>query len=128
MKKTPNIKWVAIENMTTEQVKELLLKSKVYIDFGSHPGKDRFPREAAICNCCVITGKKGSAKYYEDVPINDEFKFDDKLSNIDKIIDKINLCLSDYDNQIKKYQGYREFIKSEKSKFQEDVRKIFKIK
>ena len=30
------------ENLTTKQVKELLLKSKVYIDFGNHPGKDRY--------------------------------------------------------------------------------------
>lgn len=57
--KSIGIKWIPIENMTTQQVKSLLGNSKVYVDFGNHPGKDRFPREAAIMGCCVITGKRG---------------------------------------------------------------------
>jgi len=128
MEKSSDLKWVPIQNLTTKQVKELLLRSKVYIDFGNHPGKDRFPRESAMCNCCVITGKRGSAKYHQDVPISDEFKFDDKLSEIDNIIEKIKLCLNDYDNQITKYEEYRNFIKGEKEKFKSDVRRIFKKK
>ena len=113
--------------MTNEEVLNLLLKSKVYIDFGTHPGKDRIPREAAMCGCCVITGKRGSAKYYEDVPLRDDFKFDDKEENIDKIIDKINLCLENYEEQNKNFDEYRKGIIGEEEKFEEDIKKIFKI-
>ena len=68
----PDLNWVPLENMSNEEVRGKLKTSKVYIDFGDHPGKDRFPREAAISGCCVITGKRGSAAY-DDVPIPEDF-------------------------------------------------------
>lgn len=123
--KAPELNFVPIQDLTTNQVKDLLLRSKVYIDFGYHPGKDRLPRETAACGCCVITGKRGSAKYYEDVPINDEFKFDDNEENIDLIIEKIKKCLYDYELEIIKFKPYRDFIKNEKDKFSFDVKRIF---
>lgn len=123
IKKSQGLNWIPIKNLTTDQVKNLLIESKVYVDFGNHPGKDRFPREAAMCDCCVITGKRGSAKYYEDVPINEEFKFEE--NNIEVIINKIRLCLNDYENQIKNFEEYKEYIKNEETKFQEDIDKIF---
>lgn len=125
IKAAPELNWIPIQNLSTEQVKELLLKSKVYIDFGHHPGKDRFPREAAMCGCCIITGKRGAAKYYEDVTIEDEFKFEDKEKNINKIIGRIVLCLNDYDNKNRKFNNYRKIISKEKEKFIKDVEEIF---
>ena len=125
MKFAPNITWVPLQNMTTEQVKETLHHSKVYIDFGNHPGKDRFPREAAMCGCCVITGKRGSAKFFEDVPIADEFKFDESCKTIPLIISKIRECLDNYETESTKFNSYRDFIKSEYQTFQDDVKKIF---
>lgn len=76
--------------MTNEMVVETLQRVKFYIDFGNHPGKDRIPRGVAIWECCIITGKRGSAKYFEDVFISAEFKFDDIEINIPKIVSKIN--------------------------------------
>ncbi len=125
--KMPNINWVPIINMSNEEVLDLLLRSKVYIDFGNHPGKDRIPREAAMCGCCVITGKRGSAKYHEDVPIKDDFKFDDKEENIDKILEKIKLCLENYEEQNSYFDDYRKEIIGEEEEFEEDIKKIFKI-
>lgn len=125
IEKCPSINWVPIQNMTTDEVKNLLLKSKVYIDFGNHPGKDRFPRETAMCGCCVITGKRGAAKFEKDVPILKEYKFDDKDENIDKIIDKIKECLNNYNKKIKNFDNYRDFILNEKKKFTDDVKSIF---
>ena len=127
IKAAPDLNWVPLQNMTTEQVKDTLLHSKVYIDFGNHPGKDRFPREAAACGCCVITGKRGSAKFHEDVPIDEEFKFDEKKASLKDIIAKIKQCLIDYDNQSKKFNGYRDFIKGEYKTFQDDVKSIFHL-
>lgn len=125
IKRANDLEWVPIKNLNTEQVKDLLIQSKVYIDFGNHPGKDRFPREAAISGCLVITGKRGSAKFYEDVPINDEFKFKDSIKNIDKIVEKIRECLNNYDIQIKKFDNYKEHIKGEKEQFKKDIDTIF---
>ena len=117
--------WVPIVNMTNEEVVDLLKTSKVYIDFGNHPGKDRFPREAAYCGCCNITGKTGSANYFEDVKIKDSYKFDDLEKSIPSIIRTIESCLEDFEKHQKEFDVYRSMIKDEKSSFEKDVRKIF---
>lgn len=122
-----DIQFVPIENMTREEVAQLLSKAKVYIDFGNHPGKDRLPREAAISGCCVITGKDGSAKYYEDVPISDEFKIDAKIKNIPIIIDKIRQCFENYEINSKKFESYRDKIKNEETLFIDNIKSIFRI-
>lgn len=121
----PDIKWVALENMTNDEVRAELNRSKVYIDFGNHPGKDRFPREAAISGCCVITGLNGSAKYHSDVPIDDEFKFEATFNNIPAIVSKIHKCLENYESENLKFLEYREMIKNEKETFKNDVKSIF---
>ena len=60
--------------MTEREVEDCLSQAKVYIDFGGHPGKDRIPREAALCGCCVVTGRRGAAGNDVEVPINQSYK------------------------------------------------------
>ena len=119
------LKWIPIKNMTTKQVKELLSSSRVYVDFGNHPGKDRFPREAVISGCCVITGKKGSANFYDDVMILDKYKFDNKDKEIKNIIKQIKNCLDNYELLKNDYNSYCERIKGEEKVFENDIKKIF---
>jgi hypothetical protein len=120
-----DIKFVPLINMSREEVIKTLQRAKVYIDFGNHPGKDRLPREAAILGCCVITGKRGSAAFFEDVPIPDEYKFEDKEENIPKIIKKIKDCFENFEKRYKDFEYYRQVIKNEPQKFIEDLKKIF---
>ncbi len=120
-----DIKFLPLVNMTRDEVIKTLQRAKVYIDFGNHPSKDRMPREASILGCCVITGKRGSAAFYEDVPIPEEYKFEDKKENIPKIIDKILDCFENYEEKYKDFEYYRDRIKQEPQKFIEDMKKIF---
>jgi hypothetical protein len=120
-----DIIFVPIDNMTREEVINLLKKSKVYIDFGYFPGPERMPKEAAILGCCVITGKRGCAAFFEDVPIPDEYKFEDIEENIPKIVDKIKDCLENYEERYKDFENYREIIKNGPKEFIEDLRKTF---
>jgi hypothetical protein len=125
IKAIPNIKFVPIKNMTRDEVIKLLQRAKVYIDFGNHPGKDRIPREAAILGCCVITGKRGGAAFYEDVSIPKEYKFDDVKKNIPAILDKIKDCFDNFEERYKDFDYYRQIIKEEPHKFIDDLRSIF---
>ena len=120
-----NIKWVPLENMTLKEIQKLLTKAKVYIDFGEHPGKDRFPREAAVSGCCVITNTKGSAKYFEDVSIQDEFKFDLDKIELSVVIGCIENCFENYEDEILKFANYRSKIFKEKEIFQLETKQIF---
>ena len=99
--------------------------SMVYIDFGTHPGKDRLPREAAMCGCCVITGRKGSAAYAEDVTIPEEYKFTEGAEDIPRIIDAIRGCLTEFEKKQKLFEEYRKCIQEEKSVFRESVKQLF---
>lgn len=125
MKKFPFYQFFPIENMTRDQVAKLLQSAMIYIDFGRHPGKDRFPREAAMAGCCIITGKEGSAKNDIDVPIPKEYKldigdnqFEDKFN---RIVDRI---YKDIDTACQDFNYYRESIKEEKIKFKAQVKKF----
>jgi len=104
-----------------------LRKSKLYIDFGNHPGKDRFPREAVASGCCIITGKKGAARNEIDIPIKDCYKFNDIQSEIPEIVKKINYIMSNYNSCICDFNSYKEIIKMEKEIFNSDVESIFKL-
>ena len=118
------VEFIPLINMSRSQVIGTLQKAKCYIDFGSHPGKDRIPREAAILGCCVITGKRGSARYYEDVPIHEKYKFDESSENIPHIISKIFDILDNFQEASLEFDGYREIIKQEPKKFIEDLKRV----
>lgn len=129
IKATPNyIKFVPLINMTNEQIFYNLVSSKVYIDFGNHPGKDRFPREAAILGCCVITGRRGSANYSKDVPIEEKYKILDKDENIPLIVKRIQDCVDNYNLRQTDFYNYRKKITKEKAKFIESCKEIFDLK
>jgi len=117
--------WKPIQNMSTEEVRTLLRTSKVYVDFGNHPGKDRFPREAAISGCCVVTGRRGAANYYEDIAISDKYKFNDEKKEFTNIINRINECIQNYEQCSLDFDEYRRRIVKEYDIFVKDVQDIF---
>jgi hypothetical protein len=116
--------WVPLQNMSKKNIIKLMEMSKLYIDFGNHPGKDRFPREAALMGCCIITNRLGAANNNNDIKIPDEFKFDSILCE-NEILEKINLCIDKYESEIVKFLNYCEGIKNEKDIFKNQVFNIF---
>ena len=122
----PEITFIPIENMSSQQVVDLLRSAKIYIDFGHHPGKDRPPREAAMAGCCVITGRKGSAANREDVAIPDIYKLNDDSSEY--VSQFGELAKSIFDNYLahaKEYDAYRTIIIREPSVFRSQVNNLF---
>ncbi len=118
------IKWVPLKDMTEEQMVVMMQAAKAYVDFGPHPGKDRIPREAASCGCCVVTNKKGSAAFYEDVPILDQYKFEDVPASYLEIAVLLKDICENYEAHFQNFEGYRQFIAGEKAKFLDDSRKM----
>ncbi|WP_099469174.1 hypothetical protein [Konateibacter massiliensis] len=119
------ITWLPIQNMTPKQVANLMDASKVYVDFGNHPGKDRIPREAALRGCCIITNKAGSAAYYEDVSIPEEYKFEDIAQSAPQIIELIKDIFQNFDEHTKQFEHYRDKIRKEEINFDKNVLEIF---
>lgn len=121
----PDLQWQEIVGLSPEQAQRLFLTSKLYVDFGRHPGKDRMPREAAILGCCVITGRQGSAANPFDIPIPDRYKFRDSRLNIPRISRAIRTVLSEYDQRLEDFVTYRRIIAGEREEFVAQVRRIF---
>lgn len=115
----PDIDWRPIQDMTPEQVKELLLQAKVYIDFGNHPGKDRIPREAALSGCVVITGRRGAAANEIDIPIPVEYKLSEY--DIGRILDTIDGVFTDFLAAYQQQYAYRQHIKHDFLRFVEEL-------
>lgn len=127
-KANPDMHFVAIEHMTPQQVAELLVSAKLYIDFGHHPGKDRLPREAAIAGCCVITGRRGAAANAFDVSIPEEYKLDERGSDfLDLFRKQADAVLGDYENRRSDFDGYRTRIRAEKKLFIQQVEELFSV-
>lgn len=127
IKAAPQFQWVPLQGMSREQLIQTIRKAKLYVDFGYHPGKDRLPRECAMNGCCIITGMRGSAAFFEDVRIPRSYKFRNLDSNISAIIYKIGDILTNYQDRIKDFEFYRSEISKEKAEFISDVKRIFGI-
>lgn len=118
------IKWQALNGLTPHGMRETMKKAKIYIDFGAHPGKDRIPREAAMCGCLVITNRKGAAAYEQDVPLPESYKFSDEDS-AEYILSHIYRLAAEYDLRKNDYTSYVAGIKREYIEFESEILKIF---
>ncbi len=66
-----------IQGMSKSQIVDLLRTTRVYVDFGHLPGKDRLPREAAASGAVVFVRRTGAGAFAEDFPLPEDFRFDD---------------------------------------------------
>lgn len=119
-----NIRWIALTGFTPEALRKLMQESKVYIDFGNHPGRDRIPREASMCGCLVITNRKGAAANPVDVLIDDKYKFDESYST-KEIVDTIIKLITEYDDRAEEYTPYIKRTAREFQGFEVDLYRVF---
>lgn len=125
MDKESDMKFIPLINMSKKEVVDNLCSSKLYIDFGNHPGKDRFPREAVACGCCIITGTRGAAANSIDVPLGDNYKIKDTEENIPIIVDRIKYILQNYDSCSMDFLDYKNRILREKEIFKQEALELF---
>lgn len=120
--------FIPLVGLSKQDMKELFLKSKLYMDFGYHPGKDRIPREACVNGCVIITNKKGSAKNALDIPIDLTYKIDFKDKSEFWIVSNlINDIMENFDSHTNAFFAYRNMITAEKNRFDADVERIVSI-
>lgn len=123
----PQYNFVPIQNLSSDQIKELGLISKIYIDFGHHPGKDRIPREMASTGCVVITGTQNVGANDIDIPLGKrKFNYDMNTDSYDysKIVEQIKYDIDNYEISFEEQKNYRETIRNEKITFQKEIHKI----
>ncbi len=122
----PNWKFEPLKGLNREQLSEKLYHSKLYIDFGHHPGRDRMPREAAMHGCCLITGKLGSAGNAIDLPIPSQYKLN---SNSDSFVEDFGKAtasvLANFPEHYSAFNPYRKWLQDEPRIFKEQIKNYF---
>jgi hypothetical protein len=109
-----------------EQLAQQFLKSKLYIDFGHHPGKDRLPREAGIHGCCVITGLYGSAGNALDVNIPSAYKIDPRSPQfIEHFQAQVTHIFNHFEACGEEFTDYRSTIAQEQIEFDLQIELAF---
>lgn len=126
IKACPDIEFMPLVGLSREEVQNALASSKLYVDFGQHPGRDRMPREAAAAGCCVITGRRGSASFPQDVPIPERYKLDESIGGFEaafRIV--VNRVFTDFERYERDFDSYRAIIAGEKDRFISEVEAAF---
>lgn len=122
MSECSGIEFKPITGMTRQQVIEAMRHAKLYLDFGRFPGRERMPREAALCGCCLITSKIGSADYEED--FTHSYKFDSKDEHIWAIVNRIHYVLKNYETCRKDFKQFRVQLGVEKRVLPARIREV----
>ena len=128
LKSKSKAKFIRLRGLKAKEILDVFKKTKIYMDFGYHPGKDRMPREAVLFDNCIITNFKGSAYNNYDIPIKKEFKFYEKSKNIKKIITKINKIFLNHKKEFIKFKKYQKKTLQEEKIFKSQILKIFYTK
>ncbi len=122
--KRPEIEFIPIQNMNQQEVKKLLNRASVYMDFGTFPGPERIPREAVMMKCNIVTSVLGCAANQDDVPINKKYKFSFEQANLPFIYDTVCELVDNYENHVQEFDEYRNKVMNQKLFFDHNV-KVF---
>lgn len=117
------IKLKQLARYTRDELITLFCKSKLYIDFGVFSGRERLPREAVMCGCCILTSKLGTAGFYEDNSIPDSYKIDD----VDTAMSMINHILQNYEQCKPDFDAYREALRRDKDNYPKEVEQLYNV-
>lgn len=123
----PDTQFIPIQGMKRTKIRDFMLHSMVYIDFGNFPGKDRLPREAGACGMCLVTGKQGSARFADDLDIPPFFKIGNfNYADLKFIRNQINGIMNCFEEWQERFSDYRRRIHHEKAEFQTGIASMVK--
>ena len=120
----PELTFVPIEDMSRSDVIQTLEESKVYLEFGNLPGKEKLLREAILKDCCVITrGDVGCGKFFNDIQILDKYK--SHPFAFDNIYLVIKECFQNYQKCVEDFKLYKRTLAVQETQFLLDIRRLF---
>ena len=119
------IEWLALEGLSRAEMIEALQSSAIYLDLGHHPGRDRIPREAAMCGALTLVAARGAGAKYEDVPIPDEHKIALRGNFAALLVTKLQESFEDLESEVIKQDFYRQTIRKSEEQFGREVADVF---
>lgn len=115
------MKFLPLQGYTRSRLIEIFRQSKLYIDFGVFSGRERLPREAVMCGCCILTSNKGTAGYYKDNTIPDRYK----LTDMTKAVEMIQYVLANYEECRSDFDLYRKVLRDDLEQYPKQVKEFY---
>lgn len=116
------LQWVPVSGLSQDDVAELMAYSKVYVDFGSHRGRTRVPREALAAGCCVVSGRRGAAGNDLDLVLPEGFVFDEDAPDaVGHVLNRIALAVMEFRPTSFDFMPAREAVRAERERFASQV-------
>jgi len=121
-----------LKNLGKDRMIKVLSRTKIFIDIGIHPGRDRPLREAVVLDNIAIINNHGGYYHYDDCMIPTEFKLNcyldfDRKINYHKLCTNIEHYLENFEYYIKKFHHFKQYIMQEPYIFLSDVKHLSKI-
>lgn len=116
---------IRLKNIPYNELVDLMTESKLFIELGVNPGRDRMPREAGLLGCAVIVGKRDSYTNRQDYNIENQYIVPARFMNFLKIMKLSKEITSNYDFHITKFKNYKEQLINEKQNFDKNVTSVF---
>jgi hypothetical protein len=120
----PDIPGCPIIGMSKAQVRDALSRTMIYVEFGRNPGNDRMPREAACVGCIVLAKAAGGSAYFEDMPLDDRFKFEEQDVTSGKLAALIKAIAHDPMPYFEAQSFYRHHLYLEKEQMVLQARRL----
>jgi len=122
----PEFGWLPLTGLTRSGMRDALATAKLYVDFGFHPGRERMPREAALCGACVVTGKRGSARFPADIPIPGRYRLDEQGVWFERLFAwTARSILRNHAWHAQRFEPYRRFVAALSERFPRQVAAAF---
>jgi hypothetical protein len=122
-------KVVDLYNVGKRNMIKALSVSKIFIDIGFHPGRDRPVREAVALGNLALVNDHGGYYLEEDCPVPAKFKVKcslDYLCKVDlkEIYKNIVLWINNFDEYFKEFEKMRKYVFLEPQLFIEHVKTL----
>lgn len=121
-KVAPDLAVLELKGYGREELVNVLNHTMVYIDFGHHPGRDRLPREAAVCGNVVFINNVGAGRVQLDYPVDPHYRFE--WDQLEQLAWDVRNVLDNYDDHFALQEPFRNEIESQKELFDYEVRGI----
>jgi len=122
-------KVIDLYNVGERNMIKALLTSKIFIDIGFHPGRDRPVREAVALGNLALVNNHGGYYLREDCPVPAGFKIKCYLdylfeADYEDIYKNIVLWINNYEEYLKEFNEMRKFVLSEPQLFMKHVKTL----
>jgi hypothetical protein len=118
--------WIELAGMSHKQIAATLGSVKAYLDFGYFPGRERLPAEAVLCGACLVTARRGAARFYEDLPIPEYYKINHQAKDYATQVRNLLLDIfANFERRAADFDYFRMRLRREPAAFIDEVRAAF---